>query len=83
LRSIIEYVFFRLSISLDKLVIDFDLYRPIEIDDIYGDNSLAKKELGWDYDKDFFKIIDILIDEELKSQKSSYSNLQYNNYYVE
>jgi GDPmannose 4,6-dehydratase len=64
LRSIIEYVFTRLNISADKLVVDFDLYRPTEIEDIFGDNSLAKQELGWNYDKDFFRIIDLLIDEE-------------------
>jgi len=68
LRSIIEHVFLRLNISPDKLLIDIDLYRLTDIDDIYGDNSLAKKELGWNYDKDFFNIIDILIDEEINSQ---------------
>lgn len=67
LRSIIEYVFTRLDISADKLVVDIDLYRPTEIEDIYGDNSLAKKELGWNYDKNFYTIIDLLIDEELNS----------------
>ena len=67
LRSIIEYVFTRLDISADKLVVDIDLYRPTEIEDIYGDNSLAKQELGWNYDKNFYTIIDLLIDEELNS----------------
>jgi len=66
LRSIIEYVFTRLNISADKLVVDIKLYRPTDIEDIYGDNSLAKNDLGWIYDKNFFNIIDILIEEELK-----------------
>lgn len=64
LRSIIEYVFKKLNISLDKLVINADLMRPTDIDDIYGDNMPAKELLGWDYDKDFFQILDILIEEE-------------------
>lgn len=66
LRSIIEYVFKNLNISMDKLIISNDLMRPTDIEDIYGDNSPARNELGWDYTANFFDILDILIDEEVK-----------------
>ena len=64
LRSIIEYVFDKLNVSLEKLVIDGDFMRPTDIEDIYGDNTPAKTELGWKYDYNFYKVLDILIKEE-------------------
>ena len=68
LRSIIEHVFNRLNISLDRLVVSNELMRPTDIDDIFGDNKPAKDKLGWDYNINFYDILDILIDEELLSQ---------------
>lgn len=69
LRSIIEYTFHKLGVSLDKLVIDSDFMRPTDIEDIYGDNSPAKSKLGWVYDLDFYEVLDILIAEELEGLK--------------
>lgn len=69
LRSIIEYIFNKLGISLDKLVIDLELMRPTDIEDIYGDNSPAKIKLGWDYELDFYRVLDILISKELEELK--------------
>jgi GDPmannose 4,6-dehydratase len=68
LRSIIEHIFNKLSISLDRIVIDKELIRPTEIEDIYGDNSPAKKELGWNYNLDFFHILDVLIQQEINNK---------------
>ena len=67
LREIIYYVFDKLNISRDKLVVDKTLYRPNEIQDIYGDNAFAKKVLNWDYNMKFFNVLDMLIDEENKN----------------
>ncbi|RLJ73894.1 GDP-mannose 4,6-dehydratase [Pedobacter alluvionis] len=66
LRSIIEYVFSKLNISLEKLSISSDLMRPTDIEDIYGDNTDATVKLGWKNDGDFFNILDILISEEIE-----------------
>ena len=66
LRSIIEYVFEKLSVPISKLVIDNDFMRPTDIEDIFGDNTPAKTKLGWQYDLDFYKVLDILIEEELE-----------------
>lgn len=69
LRAIIEYVFEVLSIAKDKIVIDPELFRPTDIADIYGDSSKAKQQLGWNYDMNFFQVLDKLIEEELKNKQ--------------
>jgi GDPmannose 4,6-dehydratase len=66
LRDIIEYVFNKLSIPLDRLKISKELYRPAEINDIYGDNSDAKNILKWEYNTSFYEVLDLLINEELE-----------------
>jgi GDPmannose 4,6-dehydratase len=70
LRSIVEHIFMRLSIPMEKLVINQSLFRPTEILDNYGDNSKAKAKLDWNYSFSFFEILDILIEEELKNYKA-------------
>lgn len=69
LRSIIEYVFEKLEIPPHRFEVSEKLYRPSDIQDIYGDPAKARKELGWNYDLDFFDVIDGLIEEELKFGK--------------
>lgn len=64
LRGIIEHVFQKLDLPMSKLEIDHSLYRPIDIDDIYGDNSDARAILKWSYDNEFKEVIDVLIKEE-------------------
>ena len=66
LREIIHYVFKQLNIPLHKLKIDKTLFRPIDIMNIYGDNSRAKKILGWKYDLNFYQVLDKLIEEEMR-----------------
>ncbi|MFT3932742.1 MAG: GDP-mannose 4,6-dehydratase [Chitinophagaceae bacterium] len=63
LREIIDHVFYKLSLPSKKMVIDKSLYRPTDIEDIFGSNDKAKQELGWQYDVHFFEIIDQLIEE--------------------
>jgi GDPmannose 4,6-dehydratase len=67
LRDAIDHVFNRLNISQQRLVIDRQLYRPNDITDIYGDSSKAKNKLKWYYELDFFDVLDMLIEEELKA----------------
>lgn len=64
LREIVEYVFEKLGIDKSKIVIDKSFFRPNDIKNIYGANEKAKKELGWEYGKTFFEVLDILIEEE-------------------
>ncbi len=64
LREVVDYVFGKLNISPDKIRINPALFRPTEIEDIYGSNEKAKKQLNWNYDISFFDVLDKIIDEE-------------------
>jgi GDPmannose 4,6-dehydratase len=68
LRSIIEHIFLSLNIPADRLIIDKALYRPTDIVDIYGDNTKAKKNLDWDYNLDFYEVVDIILEEEERNK---------------
>jgi GDPmannose 4,6-dehydratase len=65
LRALIEYIFEKLSINKNMYQVVPELYRPVDIEDIYGDSSKAKKELGWNYSMSTEKMLDILLQEEL------------------
>lgn len=65
LKEIVEHVFDKLGIDKNRIVIDESFFRPNDIRNIYGNNEKAKKELDWGYDKTFFDVLDILIQEEL------------------
>jgi GDPmannose 4,6-dehydratase len=67
LLDVVNYIFDYLKIEKAKIVVDKDLFRPTEIEDIYGDNSKAKSLLGWDYDYRFQDILNILLEEELQN----------------
>ncbi|HVZ25718.1 MAG TPA: hypothetical protein VG842_06685, partial [Sediminibacterium sp.] len=57
----------RLKIDPGKLVIDPVLYRPAEITDLYGNNTETRSVLQWNYDINFFDVLDLLVEEELKN----------------
>jgi GDPmannose 4,6-dehydratase len=67
LREIINWLFLKLDIGSDRLVIDKKLIRPTEIEDMVGDNSKAKNILGWDYSLSLSGLLDILLEEELRN----------------
>lgn len=69
LRDIVEYVFDYLKISKDKIVIDKNLYRPVDIAESYGDNSKIKSKLKWEYEMSFFSVLDAMIIEEQRNLK--------------
>lgn len=68
LRSIIEHIFKSLELPNEKMVISKDLYRPTDIEDIYGDNTKARAKLHWKYDLDFFDVIDDMLAEEKRNK---------------
>jgi GDPmannose 4,6-dehydratase len=68
LRDVVEYVFDRLNINKNLIIEKKEFFRPNEISDIYGDNSVAKKNLDWKYDLSFFQVLDILIDYEINKR---------------
>ncbi len=67
LKSIIEHVFSRLGIDNKYYCVSKELYRPSEIDEIFGDSSKAKDILGWDYSMSFESVLDKLLEENLKN----------------
>src|SRR6218665_149067 len=69
LREIIHYIFSKLGISEALCEVSDELYRPSEIEDIYGDNTKAKSALGWQYNLTIFDTLDLLLAEELKNDK--------------
>jgi GDPmannose 4,6-dehydratase len=71
LKEIIYYVFEKFNISKDLCIIDKNFYRPSDIEDIYGDNEKAKKELKWNYNLNFYDVLDLLIEEEIKNYKKN------------
>jgi GDPmannose 4,6-dehydratase len=64
LRDIVYYVFERLEIDKTKISVNDSLFRPTEIEDIYGSNEKAQRELHWTYDMDYKQLIDVLLQEE-------------------
>ena len=68
LKDIIYYIFKKLDINKDKLVIDNLLFRSVDIKETLGDNTKIVKTLGDKYkSRSFYKVLDILIEEVLKN----------------
>jgi GDPmannose 4,6-dehydratase len=67
LRSMVEHIFDRLKINRDQFTISRELYRPADIEDIYGDASKAKSVLGWQYSMSVPDMLDALLKEELQN----------------
>lgn len=66
LYEILNYVLAKLGLSQDVVAVDKSLVRSDEIFDIYGDNSKIKS-IGWQYDLDFFNVLDAIIDNKLQN----------------
>jgi GDPmannose 4,6-dehydratase len=64
LKEVVFYVLDQVGIDHSRIRINKELFRPTEIEDIYGSNEKARKKLNWAYDLDFRKVLDILIQEE-------------------
>ena len=53
----------------DYVVIDQQFYRPAEIYELKGDTSKAKEKLGWKPSISFEKILEMMVDEDIKRLK--------------
>lgn len=67
LKDIVYYVFDYLGLDRDRIIVDKSLFRPLEIKNIYGDNTKAEQKLGWQYDMSFFTVLELLINEVIKN----------------
>jgi GDPmannose 4,6-dehydratase len=67
LREFVELAFSHTGLDWrEHMTIDETLYRPSEIDVIYGNPAKAKAKIGWEYSLPFENLIKRLIEEELK-----------------
>jgi GDPmannose 4,6-dehydratase len=64
LREIVYYVFDRLKIDRQLIKTNPDLFRPTDIEDIFGSNEKARQQLNWDYSISFFSVLDNIMEEE-------------------
>lgn len=64
LKEIADYVFDNLGLDKSLIRISPDLFRPTDIEDIYGSNEKARRKLNWDYQMDFRDVLDRIIKEE-------------------
>jgi GDPmannose 4,6-dehydratase len=67
LRMLVERILAKLDLHFDNIIfIDQNLFRPVDLEKIYGDNSKAKTKLGWNYDLTYEVLLDKLIQDEIK-----------------
>ena len=67
LQEFIDKVFIKLGLDPAKYVkFDKALYRPVELETIFGNPNKAKAELEWNYSMSFDDLINKLIEDEMK-----------------
>jgi len=67
LQSLIETILSKLDLEYHKTIeVDKELFRPVDLEIIYGDNAKAQQILGWNYNMDTNQLIDQLIIDETK-----------------
>ncbi len=65
LNEIVNYVFRKFNIPLSKIVVNPDLIRKDEVEEIVGCPDKLKQMINWQYEDDFIKVLDLLIEQEL------------------
>lgn len=70
LTDFVNKMFAALDLDAKEYVVkDASLMRKLDLEAIYGDNSRAKKELGWEYDVSTDDLIRRLINDEIEVMK--------------
>ncbi len=66
-RECVEIAFDQAGVAIDDHVqIDDSLKRPAEVDQLVGDASKAKRQLGWEPQTSFEQLIRLMVDADLK-----------------
>ena len=66
-RDCVEIAFDRVGVDWrEQVVIDDSFKRPAEVDLLVGDASKAERELGWRPDTTFERLIELMVDADLK-----------------
>ena len=53
------------------MIIDSNLFRPAEVDNLLGDPTKARKKLGWQPEVKFEELVKIMVDEDLKKLRKT------------
>lgn len=73
-KELVETAFSYLEMDYkDFVVIDERFIRPAEVDLLIGDNSKAKKKLGWKPEVDFKGLVQMMVDSDLELLKTEYN----------
>ncbi|HHZ64963.1 MAG TPA: GDP-mannose 4,6-dehydratase, partial [Flavobacteriales bacterium] len=65
LKDFVVKVFEQLNLNFDDHVeIDKSLYRAVDLEKMWGDNSMTKDELNWEYDLSINQLITHLLEDE-------------------
>jgi len=73
-KELVEIAFSYLDLDhKDFVVIDERFIRPAEVDLLIGDNSKAKKKLGWTPNVNFENLVKMMVDADLQLLKKEYS----------
>jgi GDPmannose 4,6-dehydratase len=72
IRNLCEVAFAHVGLDWkDHVEVDPKFYRPAEVELLLGDCSKAREKLGWVPKTSFKKLIELMVDSDLKSQKAS------------
>jgi len=67
LENFVILVFSYLGLNWNEhIIIDKKLYRPSELENIFGNTGKAKRKLGWEYNLSFENLVATLIEDEIK-----------------
>ncbi|MEK7845685.1 MAG: GDP-mannose 4,6-dehydratase [Nitrospinota bacterium] len=73
-QDLVEIAFDHLGLKWkDYVVTDPALLRPAEVDHLVGDHSKAKKELGWEPQVSFQKLIEMMVEADMDRLKNKQS----------
>ncbi|MDI6700051.1 MAG: GDP-mannose 4,6-dehydratase [bacterium] len=71
-REFVKLAFERVDLDYEKyVVVDRELFRPAEVDQLVGDYSKAKKILGWEPTVTFKELVNMMVDSDLKNLKNN------------
>lgn len=66
LLALVQLIFSELGLDFEKYIhVDPNLFRPVDLDEIYGDNTKAKLELNWQYEMGNANLVSKLIADEI------------------
>jgi len=73
-KELVETAFTYLDMEYkDFVVIDERFIRPAEVDLLIGDNSKAKKKLGWQPEIDFERLVKMMVDADMELLKKEHN----------